>query len=98
MPDNPTPHAQPATGYARADHHYPTLILGGVHHLPTQARAALGRQLSADARAITNEQLRQLFSDAWPARITAAWLAGLDRRTQLRPVLAHVPLATDILQ
>ncbi len=42
------------------------------------------RDLVEDARRITDDELEALFEADWRPRITAAWLIGVDRRTEWR--------------
>jgi hypothetical protein len=86
-----------AAHYVRADHRYLYLITGDLLDLDPRTRAALGRRLAYDAAQIPDDQLRALFRGAWPERVTAAWLAGFDRRTRLRPLLADLLLAADAM-
>ncbi|MCO5971319.1 DUF6000 family protein [Actinoallomurus soli] len=47
-------------------------------------RSLLVQSLAEDARQITDDELGLLLTSEWRARLTAAWLIGLDHRTQFR--------------
>jgi hypothetical protein len=47
-------------------------------------RSLLMRSLAEDARQVADEELELLLTGEWRARLTAAWLIGLDHRTQFR--------------
>ncbi|MBB1156127.1 DUF6000 family protein [Amycolatopsis dendrobii] len=75
----------------------PCATIGGNTHsassstvtsLPAPAeRSAFARALAADARQITDDDLREPFGYEWRAQLTAAWLAGLDRRERIGELL-----------
>jgi hypothetical protein len=46
---------------------------------------------------VTDDELRLLFKGWWRQRLTAAWLAGVDLRTELRPLIAELLLADELL-
>jgi hypothetical protein len=47
-------------------------------------RSLLMQSLAEDARQITDDELDLLLTSEWRSRLTAAWLIGLDHRTQFR--------------
>ncbi|MEV5750157.1 DUF6000 family protein [Actinoallomurus sp. NPDC052308] len=47
-------------------------------------RSLLMQSLAEDARQITDDELDCLLTSEWRSRLTAAWLIGLDHRTQFR--------------
>jgi hypothetical protein len=53
-------------------------------------RSMLMQSLAYDARKITDQDLGILLTSEWRARLTAAWLIGLDRRIQFREHLGHL--------
>ncbi|RAY13732.1 hypothetical protein DPM19_18920 [Actinomadura craniellae] len=53
-------------------------------------RSLLMRSLAEDARLITDDELDRLLTSEWRARLTAAWLIGLDRRTGFRDRLGEL--------
>jgi hypothetical protein len=56
-------------------------------------QAALGR----DARQVTDRELSTLLDSEWRSRLTAAWLIGLNRRTQFRDRLAEMLLDSEVV-
>lgn len=67
------------------------LVLSGTE------RAELGLGLGRDARQITDRELSTLLDSEWRSRITAAWLIGLDRRTQFRARLGELLLGSELV-
>jgi hypothetical protein len=53
--------------------------------------------LAHDARQITDEDLHLLLEFEWRSRLTAAWLIGLDQRSQFRHDLADLLLASQFV-
>ncbi|MFI6321722.1 DUF6000 family protein [Nonomuraea sp. NPDC050556] len=53
-------------------------------------RSILMRSLAHDAHEITDHDLSILLTGEWRARLTAAWLIALDRRTQFRDQLGQM--------
>lgn len=72
-------------------------LLGGFLYLPDREAVHFGRALARDARRITDQELEFLLSVEWRARLTAAWLIGLDRRTQFREHLGRLLLESDLV-
>ncbi|WP_037370461.1 DUF6000 family protein [Amycolatopsis orientalis] len=58
--------------------------------------SAFARALAADARQITDDELRELLGYEWRAQLTAAWLAGLDRRVEHRERIGELLLASKL--
>jgi len=52
--------------------------------------------LADDARRIDDAELGTLLEFEWRARLTAAWLIGLDRRTQFRETLRDLLLDSEL--
>jgi hypothetical protein len=59
-------------------------------------RESFGAALAEDARQISDEELEKLLSSEWRARLTAAWLIGLDRRVKFRHVLGELLLESQL--
>ncbi|WP_020580324.1 DUF6000 family protein [Actinopolymorpha alba] len=55
-------------------------------------RSAFGAALAEDARQIGDDDLKKLLTTEWRARLTAAWLIGLDRRVRFRALLGGLLL------
>lgn len=60
-------------------------------------RGSFETALTDDARQITDADLDRLLEFEWRARLTAAWLIGLDRRTRFRPVLGDLLLNSELV-
>lgn len=60
-------------------------------------RAEFGLALGRDARQVTDRELSTLLDSDWRSRITAAWLIGLDRRTQFRARLGELLLDSELV-
>jgi hypothetical protein len=60
------------------------LTAGNLFGLDERARAEFGRELVKDAHRISDDELRLLLKGRWRERLTAAWFAGVDRRTSFR--------------
>jgi hypothetical protein len=72
--------------------------LGGrVLALSGTERAEFGLALGRDAWQITDRELSTLLDSEWRSRITAAWLIGLDRRTQFRARLGELLLNSELV-
>jgi hypothetical protein len=76
---------------------YSTLVV--VHPLGDDApdNAVFQNALAEDARHISDDDLGKLLSTEWRSRLTAAWLIGLDRRTQYRQTLSDLLLASEFI-
>ncbi|MFD9944671.1 DUF6000 family protein [Nonomuraea sp. NPDC059023] len=72
-------------------------LLGGFLYLPDREAIHFGRALARDARRITDAELEFLLSAEWRTRLTAAWLIGLDRRTQFREHLGRLLLESELV-
>jgi hypothetical protein len=70
-------------------------LMGGFMILPDRQLVRFGRSLARAARRISDEDLEALLSFEWRSRLTAAWLIGLDRRTQFRERLGQMLLASE---
>lgn len=74
------------------------LQLGGYFlTLPAYRLRWFAWRLARDARRISDADLEILLSWEWRSRLTAAWLIGLDRRTQFREHLGELLVASDLL-
>lgn len=71
---------------------YLELLHGNVMRLRGADRARFMHALGGDARHITDGELGMLLDSEWRARLTAAWLIGLDRRTHFRGRLGEALL------
>ena len=60
-------------------------------------REAFNAALAEDARNITDADLSLLLELEWRARLTAAWLIGLDRRTRFRRRLGDLLLDSELV-
>ncbi|WP_127938245.1 DUF6000 family protein [Nonomuraea polychroma] len=76
---------------------YLKLLHGNFLTLPTPAFLWFARSLARDARNIADDDLRVLLDSEWRARLTAAWLIGMDRRTQFREELGELLLESELL-
>jgi hypothetical protein len=80
--------------YVKPGHRYMYLISGNLLGLDHREVDAFGERLAEDSRTVTTEELRLLAQGGWQERITSVWLAGMDLRTELRPLIADM-LSTD---
>ncbi|GGO82298.1 DUF6000 family protein [Nonomuraea cavernae] len=76
---------------------YLKLLGGGFMMLPDRDLARFARSLAKDARRITDSDLEMLLDSEWRARLTAAWLIGLDRRTHFRERLGAMLLESELV-
>ncbi|TDD33616.1 hypothetical protein E1286_41930 [Nonomuraea terrae] len=76
---------------------YLKLLHGNFLALPEPAFRAFAGSLAKDAREITDDDLRVLLDSEWRARLTAAWLIGMDRRTHLREQLGELLLESELV-
>ena len=60
-------------------------------------RAEFELALGRDARQVTDRDLSTLLDSEWRSRLTAAWLIGLDRRTQFRDRLGKMLLDSEVV-
>ncbi|SNS75869.1 DUF6000 family protein [Actinomadura mexicana] len=60
-------------------------------------REAFNAALAEDARQIADDDLSLLLELEWRARLTAAWLIGLDRRTWFRRRLGDLLLDSELV-
>lgn len=65
--------------------------------LPERVFRSFARSLAKDAREITDDDLRVLLDSEWRARLTAAWLIGMDRRSQFREQLGELLLESELV-
>lgn len=73
------------------------LRLLGVNPLGERSdRAIFEAGLARDAREISDDNLYSLLELDWRARLTAAWLIALDRRTHFRPALGELLPASEV--
>jgi hypothetical protein len=73
------------------------LLHGNVMGMGPAERADFGSALAADARQVTDEEINRLLDQEWRAQLTAAWLAGLTRRTQHRARISELLLASKVV-
>jgi hypothetical protein len=92
MPADPSSHDL-SERFVKPGHRYRYLIAGGLLQLHPAAADVFGQRLAQDSRAVTTDELRLLAEGGWQDRMTAAWMAGMDRRTQLRPLIADMLLS-----
>jgi hypothetical protein len=87
-------YVSPGVGNVRR---YLKLLHGNFLALPTPAFLWFAQSLAKDARNITDDDLRILLDSEWRARLTAAWLIGMDRRTQFREQLGELLLESELV-
>ncbi|GAA5014912.1 DUF6000 family protein [Actinopolymorpha pittospori] len=71
-------------------------LLGSALREDVPDRDAFERALAEDAREVTDEDLGELLEFEWRGRLTAAWLIGLDQRTQFRRAIGRLLLASEL--
>ncbi|MEV0382811.1 DUF6000 family protein [Nonomuraea sp. NPDC050643] len=76
---------------------YLKLLHGNFLALPEPVFRSFAGSLAKDAREITDDDLRVLLDSEWRARLTAAWLIGMDRRTQHREQLGELLLESELV-
>jgi hypothetical protein len=89
--------AELADRYVVAQRRYMKLMSGNVMGMPPAERAGFASALAADARQVTDEEITRLLDQDWRAQLTAAWLAGLTRRTQHREKIGELLLASKLV-
>jgi hypothetical protein len=89
--------AEVARRYVMPGHRYMYLVAGNLRGLAEPALREFGQRLAQDAREVTDDELRLLFKGWWRERLTGAWLAGMDYRVQLRPLIADLLLADELV-
>lgn len=72
-------------------------LMGNFLRLPDRKVIGFGRALAKDARRITDHDLSALLDSEWRARLTAAWLIGLDRRVRFRERLSTMLLESELV-
>ncbi|MEU7899989.1 DUF6000 family protein [Nonomuraea sp. NPDC049152] len=72
-------------------------LMGAFMELPDRQLVRFGRSLARHARRITDDDLEMLLAFDWRSRLTAAWLIGLDRRTQFRERLGTLLLESEMV-
>lgn len=87
-------YVSPGVGNVRR---YLKLLHGNFLTLSAPAFLWFARSLAKDARNITDDDLRVLLDSEWRARLTAAWLIGMDRRTQFREQLGELLLGSELV-
>lgn len=78
---------------------YMNLLHGRFLRSPADQQTRFVDKLRRDARQISDEDLASLLDRGlhnWRPWLTAAWLAGLDRRTKFRHVIADLLLASEV--
>lgn len=73
------------------------LLHGSVLELVEPQRTLSVRSLAVDARQVTDKELSTLLDSEWRSRLTAAWLIGLDRRTQFCQRLGELLLESNFV-
>jgi Family of unknown function (DUF6000) len=81
-----------ARRYVKPGHRFMYLVAGNLLGLNEYERETFGRRLAEDAREVTNDELDALFQGWWQERLTAAWLVGVDLRTDYRRSIAELLL------
>lgn len=76
---------------------YMKLLGGNFVGLPPSERPTFLRLLVDAAEEVTDHELGVLLESDWRSRITAAWLIGVSRRSQFRPVLRELLLASTLV-
>ncbi|WP_067185565.1 DUF6000 family protein [Microtetraspora niveoalba] len=76
---------------------YLKLLHGNFLAMPERKRSRFGRELSASAHQISDQELSLLLDGEWRSRLTAAWLIGIDRRTQFRSRLHGMLLDSELV-
>ncbi|MCK2213340.1 DUF6000 family protein [Actinomadura sp. ATCC 31491] len=76
---------------------YLELLGGNFLALPERVFRSFAGSLVRDARKITDDDLRVLLDSEWRARLTAAWLIGMDRRAQFRERLGALLLESELV-
>jgi hypothetical protein len=76
---------------------YLKLLHGNVLGLHGSERTSFMLAMGQDAQQITDHELSTLLDSEWRARLTAAWLIGLDRRTRFRDRLAGLLLDSQLV-
>lgn len=72
-------------------------LMGAFMLLPDRQLIRFGRSLARHARKITDDDLEMMLAFEWRSRLTAAWLIGLDRRTQFRERLGTLLLESEMV-
>jgi hypothetical protein len=85
--------ADPATDGAR----YLRLLHANFLQEHDPSRDTFASALAEDARQISDADLGTLLEFEWRARLTAAWLIGLDQRTQFRQTLGDLLLESELV-
>ncbi|WKX74011.1 DUF6000 family protein [Streptomyces sp. XD-27] len=80
--------------YVKPGRRYLKLLHGNFTRQDEPECRSFLRALSAAARQISDEELETLLESEWRARLTAAWLIGLDRRYWFRDILSDLLLAS----
>ncbi|MEW9530820.1 DUF6000 family protein [Microbispora sp. NPDC049125] len=76
---------------------YLELLHGNFLALTEKVRVRFGRKLVASARQATDDDLALLLDGEWRSRLTAAWLIGVDHRTQFRERLGMMLLESELV-
>jgi hypothetical protein len=76
---------------------YLKLLHGNFLALPEPVFRSFAGSLTDDAQEITDDDLRVLLDSEWRARLTAAWLIGMDRRIQFREQLGELLLESQLV-
>ncbi|MEV2272894.1 DUF6000 family protein [Nonomuraea africana] len=73
------------------------MLLGPMLMLPRWRQLWFQWRLRRSARRITTDELRELLASGWREKLTAAWLAGVDRRTELRDHIGQLLVASEMV-
>ncbi|MER5890510.1 DUF6000 family protein [Streptomyces sp. NPDC001941] len=65
-------------------------------HMEPEAYEAFGRDLAADARGISDDDLAVMLEGSWRERRTAAWFAAVSRREHVRERLGVLLLESEV--
>ncbi len=76
---------------------YLKLLHGNFAALNASERATFLRLLVEAAEQITDHELAVLFQSEWRSRITAAWLIGVNRRSQFRAHMGELLLESRLV-
>lgn len=76
---------------------YMKLLGGRLLDWESPERDTFMQDLGRDARHITDRELSTLLDSEWRSRLTAAWLIGLDHRTQFRDRLGALLLESEVV-
>jgi hypothetical protein len=82
--------------YVNPDRRYLELLHGNFLRLDEPARTTFTHKLAAAARQITLDELTLLLDGEWRCRLTAAVLAGIGRRLEVREPIGQLLLDSEL--